>query len=67
MLDLLRAHVRVAFDDLLDLLPELLAARGRVHVLQDEVAQVRRGEVRCRCEDRVVVVAAFLKLEVIRI
>lgn len=59
-LDLLRADVRIAFDDLLDLLPEELTSGGRVLFLQDEVSEVRRCDVGGGGEDGVDVVESFL-------
>lgn len=60
VLDLPCADVRVALDDALDLVPELVTAGGRVFVLEDEVAKVRGGDVGRRGEDGVGVVATFL-------
>lgn len=59
-LDLLRTNVRVAFDDLLDLLPEELAPSGRVLFLKNEVPEVRRGDVGGGGEDGIDVVESFL-------
>lgn len=60
LLNLHDSHVRVAFDDLFNLFPQVRTSSRRVHVLEDEVAQVRRRDVRERNENGVGVVGTFL-------